>query len=136
MPSSSKLPKKTVIIGAGPAGLGVAYELTRHRSSLNDIHMVDKNDLIGGLARTHNFDGNLFDVGPHRFFTKNEEVKALWHEVLGDEFIAVPRLTRMLYKNKLFKYPIKLSDVVKKLGMVDISRAAVSYATLRWLIEN
>ena len=55
--------------------------------------VLEKLDRVGGLARTLEFDGNRFDIGPHRFFTLNEEVKELFIAVCGPDLINVPRLT-------------------------------------------
>ncbi len=104
------------IIGAGPAGLGVAYELVKN--GVKDILIIDKNKLVGGLARTDVLYGDRFDVGPHRFFTKNKEVDKIWHDTLGPAFQPITRLTRICYKNKYFNYPIKLADVLIKMGLV------------------
>ena len=43
--------KKVVILGAGIAGLTVAHELSRCRSDY-DIHVYDRNSVIGGMARS------------------------------------------------------------------------------------
>lgn len=105
------------IIGAGPAGLGAAYELVKN--GLTNILIIDKNELVGGLARTDVFNGARFDIGPHRFFTKNKEVDKIWHETLGRDFQPVSRLTKIYYKNKYFNYPIRPADVLLKLGLLD-----------------
>ena len=84
------------IVGAGPAGLGAALELTEH--GVTNILIIDKNKSVGGLSRTDVYDGVRFDVGPHRFFTKNAEVNKLWHDTLGADFHSVDRLTRIYYK--------------------------------------
>lgn len=118
---------KIVVIGAGPAGLGCAYELTKAGRKTHRVRIIEKNSLIGGLSRTHEYKGFFFDVGPHRFFTKNKEVMVLWQELLGKEFIEVPRLTRILYKNKLFRYPVQLKDVVLNLGPVETTHCLLSY---------
>jgi len=77
------------VIGAGPAGLTAAYEATRFGL---DAVVVEKSDDVGGLARTADFKGFHFDMGGHRFFTKAHEVEALWHEIMGDEFLLRPRI--------------------------------------------
>ena len=56
---------------------------------------------MGGLARTENYKGFHFDLGGHRFFSKVEEVNKLWHEVLGDDFIRRPRLSRIYYQRQV-----------------------------------
>ena len=85
---------KVVIIGGGPAGLTAAYELQK----LSDHHkpvVFEGSDLVGGIARTESHKGYRFDIGGHRFFTKVPEVEAMWHEVLGKDFITRPRQSRI-----------------------------------------
>lgn len=117
------------ILGAGPAGLGAALELTGH--GVTDILIVDRLKIVGGLSRTDIFDGVRFDVGPHRFFTKNEEINRLWHDVLGDDFRPVSRMTRIYYKDEFFNYPLKVFDTLAKLGPVESLRIMVSFAASR-----
>ncbi|MEL7313412.1 MAG: NAD(P)-binding protein, partial [Cyanobacteria bacterium J06559_3] len=80
----------TVVIGAGPAGLTAAYELAKKNVQSITLEQSEK---VGGIARTETYKGYRFDIGGHRFFTKVKEVEQLWYEVLGDEFIKVPRLS-------------------------------------------
>src|SRR3989304_7243116 len=105
------------ILGAGPAGLAAAAELGKR--GVNDVVIVDRNQRVGGLARTENFDGVRFDVGPHRFYTKNFEINRLWHETLGADFVPVDRLTRIFYKKKLFRYPLEPLNALYNLGLVE-----------------
>ncbi len=81
--------RQVVVIGAGPAGLTAAYELTKY-----DIEpiVLEKYDKVGGIARTENYRGFYFDMGGHRFYTKAKEVNQIWAEVLGNEFLRRPRL--------------------------------------------
>jgi protoporphyrinogen oxidase len=119
--------KQVVIIGAGPAGLTAAYELTR----LNvPVVVLEKGDQVGGLSRTNTYKGYYFDMGGHRFFTKSSEVQAMWQEVLGGDFLRRPRLSRIYYKNKFFHYPLKPGNVVHGLGLAESAFVLLSY--LRW----
>ena len=113
------------IIGAGPAGLGAALELTRH--GITNILIIDKNKSAGGLARTDIFNGIRFDTGPHRFFTKNSEIDKIWRDTLGEDFKPVSRLTRICYKNKYFKYPIEPLDVLLRLGPLTPLQVILSF---------
>ena len=72
--------KKVVIIGAGPAGLSTAYELSK--SDDFDITVLELENFVGGISRTAYYNGNRMDVGGHRFFTKVERVSNLWHEIM------------------------------------------------------
>lgn len=113
------------IIGAGPAGLGVAYELVKN--GVKDILIIDKNKLAGGLARTEVFNGNRFEVGSHRFYTKNKEVDKIWHDTLGPLFKPVTRFSRIYFKNNYFNYPIKPIDVLIKMGPVGSLSVILSF---------
>jgi protoporphyrinogen oxidase len=78
---SDRNPHRVVIIGAGPAGLTAGYELSR-RGYQAEILEADSR-YVGGLARTVEYQGFRFDIGGHRFFSKNPEIEALWTELLG-----------------------------------------------------
>jgi protoporphyrinogen oxidase len=116
-----------VIIGAGPAGLSAAYELTRH--GITPL-VVEKDHIVGGIARTETYKGFHFDMGGHRFFTKSNEVDAFWREVLGEDFLQRPRMSRIYYKKRFFHYPLKPLNVLKNFGVVESTRVMLSY--LRW----
>ncbi|MDD5155082.1 MAG: NAD(P)-binding protein [Candidatus Omnitrophica bacterium] len=116
-PSRNSKSYECCIIGAGPAGLGAALELVKH--GVTDIVIIDKNKTVGGLARTDILDSVRFDIGPHRFFTRNKEVNKIWHDTLGEDFRSVSRLTRIFYKKRYFNYPLKPSDIIIKLGLLE-----------------
>src|SRR5690242_6093438 len=99
-----KKQKKVVIIVAVPAGLTAAYELCQE--GVPKV-VLEKDDVVGGISRTVNFKGYLFDIGGHRFFTKVKAVDAMWREVLGKRFMRRSRLSRIYYNKKFFFYPLK-----------------------------
>jgi protoporphyrinogen oxidase len=82
---------------------------------------------VGGIAKTIEFNGYRFDLGGHRFFTKLKPIQRLWEELMGDEFLTRPRLSRIYYNGKFFSYPIEAKDVVGRLGLVEATRCALSY---------
>ena len=114
----------TAILGAGPAGLTAAYALGR-RGRPGAVFEADGS--VGGIAKTIEFNGFRFDLGGHRFFTKLALVERLWQEMLGEDFLERPRLSRIYYKGKYFNYPITARDVVGRLGLVEAARCALSY---------
>jgi len=118
-----------VVMGAGPAGLSAALELMRHGTPVTVVEKDPRQ--VGGIARTLEFMGCRFDVGPHRFFSKSAEIEALWTEVLGKEIRPVSRLTRIMYRGKFFDYPIKASNAFLNLGPYETARCLVSYAQAR-----
>jgi protoporphyrinogen oxidase len=115
---------EVVVLGAGPAGLTAAYELSRAGMPAT---VVEKDALVGGLARTVCYKGFRFDIGGHRFFTKIPEVRAIWQELLGDELRSRPRLSRIYYRNRFFHYPLRPVDALRGLGVIDTGRIVTSY---------
>ena len=114
----------TVILGAGPAGLTAAYLLAKRGLP---VVVLEAEDQVGGLAKTEVRDGYRFDLGGHRFFTKVKEVDALWHEIMREEFLRRPRMSRIYWNGKFLDYPLRGSDVIRTLGPVELSRAFLSY---------
>ncbi len=122
--------KPVVVIGGGPAGLTAAYELQRRSDEYRPI-VFEGGDLVGGIARTETHNGYRFDIGGHRFFTKVGEVEEMWKEVLGDEFITVPRQSRIYYRGKFFNYPLKIFNALSNIGVYESARIVISYAKWR-----
>ncbi|MFN2452048.1 MAG: NAD(P)/FAD-dependent oxidoreductase [Candidatus Dormibacteria bacterium] len=118
-----------VVIGAGPAGLTAAYQLVKRDVA---VTVLEGDAMVGGISRTAEREGWRFDIGGHRFFTKVPEVEALWHEILPDaDFMLRPRMSRIYYRGKLFDYPLKASNALKNLGVVEAARCVLSYAWAR-----
>jgi protoporphyrinogen oxidase len=121
--------KRVAIIGAGPAGLTAAYELQKRGS--NPVTVLEADDLVGGIARTESYKGFRFDIGGHRFFTKVDEVEEMWHEVMKDDFIVVPRVSRIFYRDKFYAYPLKIFNALSNIGVYETARIMLSYAKWR-----
>jgi protoporphyrinogen oxidase len=117
-------PQTTIVLGGGPAGLTAGYLLGK---ADRDVLVLEAEDQVGGLAKTVEMDGYRFDLGGHRFFTKSVEVETLWHEVLGEEFLLRPRMSRIYWNKRYLDYPLRGPDVVKKLGPVELARCMASY---------
>ena len=126
MKMSNQKDKKVVIIGAGPAGLTAAYQLCKE--GVPSV-VLEKDDVVGGISRTVNYRGYLFDIGGHRFFTKVKAVDDMWREVLGDEkFLRRSRLSRIYYDRKFFNYPLKATNALLGLGIFNSFLMLGSYA--------
>jgi len=121
--------KHVVVMGAGPAGLTAAYELLKRNVPVTVLEKDARQ--VGGLARTVEHNGYRFDIGGHRFFSKNEEVEELWTEILGDEMLTRGRLSRIYYRGRFFAYPIQAFNALWNLGPAEAILCLASYARAR-----
>ena len=143
-----------IMLGAGPAGLACAYYFLKHTDFKPLI--IEASEFIGGISRTHLYNGNRMDLGGHRFFTKSDEVMNLWKEIFPvqtspskDElmlgikpnsdksadpevndivFLKRRRISRIYFLKKFFDYPIsfKLQTFVN-LGFINVLKAAIGF---------
>lgn len=144
-----------IIIGAGPAGLTAAYELLE-TTDIHPI-VIEQEAFVGGLARTMHHNGCYIDVGGHRFFTKDKRIKEIWQDLLplqgepayddrllkrpcalqaggpdpettDDVLLSRTRLSRILYDEHFFSYPVTLgAETIENLGPVRLLSILASY---------
>jgi protoporphyrinogen oxidase len=120
---------KIVIIGAGPAGLGCAYYLGKHGvASL----VIERDDDTGGLCRTIDYSGYLFDIGGHRFLSKSKTINDLWYNMLGSELCSVQRISRIFYNKRYFNYPLSFFNTFNNLGFIESVKCITSYGSARF----
>ncbi len=120
---------RTLILGAGPAGLSAAHKLS---SANAPVEVFESDPLcVGGLAKTVVYKGNRFDIGGHRFFTKSAIVEQFWRDLLGEELLSRPRRSRIFFRQRFLRYPLQLSDVVLQLGIGFGISSALSYLWAR-----
>lgn len=120
---------RTVVIGAGPAGLTAAYQLGKAGRTAT---VLEAEGVVGGISQTAERNGWRFDIGGHRFFTKVKPVQELWHEILPDEdFLLRPRMSRIFYQGKFYDYPLKAFNALGNLGIIEAIRCVLSYVWVR-----
>ncbi len=129
---------KAFIIGAGPAGLTAAYQLSKHGQPV--VVLEGDAEYVGGISRTVNYKGFHFDIGGHRFFSKSREVEDLWTEIAGDNMLDRPRSSRIYYNGQFFNYPLKPMEALSKLGVWESAMCVLSFlraqSELRSRIRN
>ena len=121
---------KTVILGAGPAGLSAAYHLK------GESLLIEKEDRVGGLARSKEIEGFVFDYAGHIFFTQDKYAFKLFKKLLKDNINFRNRDAWVYSKNIYTRYPFQANtyglpkDVIMEciIGLID--------ATLRQAQDN
>lgn len=114
-----------LVIGAGPAGLTSAYELAKLGVSST---IIEADEQVGGLSRTVNYKGYRFDIGGHRFFSKVPLINELWREMLSEDFLLRPRMSRIHYRGHFFDYPLKAANALAGLGPIEAFLVMLSYS--------
>ncbi len=124
-----------VILGAGPAGLATGHELS---VSGVKVSVIDRNDFVGGLCNTNEHKGYKFDLGGHRWFTKNEDLNTWFRRLMGAEIVWVERISRIYYDGGYYSYPISILNVIKNAGMFTIMHAGITYllSALQYSVFN
>lgn len=112
------------VIGAGPAGLTAALQITRAGHA---VKVFEASSHVGGLARSFELWGQIVDVGPHRFYSQDSRVNKFWLEIIGRDYAMVNRLTRIYYKGRFFSYPLKPLNALANLGPTEALRCMLSY---------
>ena len=127
--------KSVVIIGAGPAGLAAGFELIKTKKF--NLSILEKNEIVGGLSRTTDYNGCKFDIGPHHFITQSDFVEIWWKEVMkgevvfGNRFVQLRRFTRIYYKKHFFYYPLQPLNALLGLSLFESIRCVLSYIKVR-----
>lgn len=119
---------KIAVIGAGPAGLTCAYQLSKALDDkVSQLDVFEAADNVGGMSRSLELWDQIVDLGPHRFFSKDKNINSLWLEVVKDDYDIVHRQTRIFYNKTFFDYPIRAFNALKGLGIWQATLCMASY---------
>jgi protoporphyrinogen oxidase len=119
---------ETAVLGAGLAGLAAAYTLAKAKKR---VVVVEKDLQVGGLSRTVVHNGFRFDLGGHRFFTKNPEIEELVKNLLSDELVLAKRSSKIFMRGKYFDYPLNPLNALLGLGMRESAKIVIDYSRER-----
>ncbi|MBI5740576.1 MAG: FAD-dependent oxidoreductase [Nitrospirae bacterium] len=116
--------KEIVIMGGGLAGLSAGFNLVRAR---RPVSVFESDSCVGGLSRTIQHGAFKFDLGGHRFFTRNEETDRFVKDVLRGDYLTVHRKSKIYLRKKFFDYPLKPANALFGLGVSTTVRAVSDY---------
>lgn len=116
------------ILGAGPAGLAAAYEASRRG---HEVVLIERENCVGGLAKSFEWHGFVLDLGPHFFITNIPALLEMWDAMLGPDQLTLKRETMVFWNGRLFTYPPRVSDVVRSLSFGESLSIICSYVSAR-----
>lgn len=122
-----------VVLGAGASGLTAAWDLVRHQIP---VIVIEKEARPGGLCQTFEKDGFRFDLGGHRFITKNRELEQEMLQLLGEDLLKRRRKSVILFEGHEFAYPLKIEDILQNLGLKRALVAGFSYLKNQWKTQQ
>ncbi len=118
------LKKDIVILGGGLAGLTAGYVLANSRRT---VSVFEHDAVVGGLSKTIEKNGFRFDLGGHRFFTRDERINAFIRELMGHELLSVRRSSKIYMRGKYFDYPLRPLNAMFGLGITTTARILADY---------
>jgi len=135
---------RVLIVGAGYCGLAAAMELER---SNTPYMLVEQASAVGGLSTTLDSGSVSFELGPHIYFNKDEEVTAFWRSLIGADLRRHERHTRIFYQGRYISSPLRVIDTLLKLGPWTVALILASFARAKlsrgpvlnaedWVIAN
>ncbi len=100
---------KVAVLGAGPCGLTAAWELAKNGA---DVTVIEKDSRVGGLCKTTRKQGYQFDLGGHRFISKDRQLVGNIRELMGDDLLTRERKSVIRFRDRSFDYPINIRNVL------------------------
>jgi len=114
-----------VVLGGGPCGLSCAWELATQGKK---VIVLEQEPHPGGLCATNSFGEYRFDLGGHRFLSKNAELTRRILRLMGDDMLTPVRKSVVMHSGKRFSYPLAATDLVENLGLELNLKALLGYA--------
>lgn len=100
------MPKRIIIIGAGPTGLGAAYRL--QELGYRNWSIYEKNDYVGGLSASFkDREGFTWDVGGHVMFSHYKYFDDVVQKLLGNDYLEHQRKSWIRLMNRWIPYPFQ-----------------------------
>jgi protoporphyrinogen oxidase len=122
-----------VILGAGPAGLGAAFRLTRR--NLSRVTVLERNHVVGGNAGSFELAGMQVDYGSHRLHHAcDTEILQDIRTLLGDDLLDRPRHGRIRLCGRWIHFPLKPMDLA--LGLPPSFSAGVAADLVRKAVNG
>lgn len=115
----------TIILGGGLAGLSAGFILGK---AGQPVVVFEDDSTVGGLSKTIVRGEFKFDLGGHRFITKNDKIRHFISDLLDGEYLTVSRKSKIYMHNKFFDYPLRPSNAIFGLGISTTLKTIFDYS--------
>lgn len=99
-----------VVVGAGVTGLVTAHLLAEAGAK---VIVIERDQDIGGLAKSFVYGDFVFDVGPHRFHTANPNISAYLDRVLQRHTTFFPRKSEVYFQGSYYRWPLHPKNLIQ-----------------------
>lgn len=124
----TKHPEQPVIIGAGPAGLCVGWNLAMDGFP---VKILEKTNEVGGLSLTFRDGKYLFDLGPHNIHTIYHDIFTFIRKILGEDLYLHTPKVNIFFRDRFISYPLKGINVFKALPLSAVIPAGLNFLWAR-----
>jgi len=116
------------VLGAGLAGLSCGWRLA---SAGAKVIVLEKENVVGGCARSFHWKEMIHDCGPHRWHSRNPELVSHLEQLMAGNLTTLERLSRIFLYKRYFNYPLETGNVVRNLPPWVLVRAFADYFAIR-----
>lgn len=127
--------KKIIIIGAGLSGLSAAFHLG------GNYEIYEKESQPGGLCRSKELNGFIFDLGGHLLHLKKKYTRDLIKKFLGKNLRCLFRNSYVYSFGKFTRYPFQMNtfglpDSIKRECVIEFIKARLQNSNTKILRTN
>src|SRR5512137_485178 len=115
---------QVLILGGGLAGMSCARACAKRGAK---VTVVEREQEVGGLARSFSERGFTFDLGPHRLFSQQAELIKDINSMLHGELVLRERLSRIFLKGRFFHYPLRVGNAMFSMPPLTTARILFDY---------
>ncbi|MDO8725116.1 MAG: FAD-dependent oxidoreductase [Candidatus Methanoperedens sp.] len=110
--------ENVVILGAGIAGLSAGYRLSEASIPLT---IIEKESIIGGMSSCFKYKDYTLDYGPHKIFTRMDDIMEKIRNLIGKDLLTVPKKSRIRLSGKYYNFPVGVKELLTGMPFTGLS---------------